>query len=177
MRFKIILPPEAVEDLCHLRANVRAEVKDAIVRHLLYKPTKISTARIKRLRGLSQPQFRLRVGDVRVFYDVEGNEVHVLAIVSKQDGEQWLKREDDKMRRVPLNEVKDELSRYLREAEKEEIIITRHGKPAAVLIGFASEDDWFEYRLENDSRFQKRVARARRNIRAGQGIALDKLQD
>jgi prevent-host-death family protein len=58
---------------------------------------------------------------------------------------------------VPLAEVKDDLSRYLREAEKTEIVITRHGRPAGVLIGFASEDDWFEYRLENDPRFLKRV--------------------
>ena len=57
------------------------------------------------------------------------------------------------MRRVPLHAAKDDLSKYLRDAEKEEIVITRHGKPAGVLIGFSSEDDWFEYRLEHDPRF------------------------
>ena len=92
MRYEIILAPEAVEDLRHLKANVRAEVKDAIERHLRHQPTKTSKARIKRLRGLARPQFRLRVGDVRVFYDVEGREVHVLAIVSKAEVEQWLER-------------------------------------------------------------------------------------
>lgn len=71
------------------------------------------------------------------------------------------------MKKVPVNEVKDDLSRYLRVAEKEEIIITRHGKPAGVLIGFASEDEWFEYRLENDPRFLARIARARRSIASG----------
>jgi len=76
------------------------------------------------------------------------------------------------VKQVPLNEVKDELSRYLREAEEREIVITRHGKPAGVLIGFASEDDWFEYRLENDARFLKRIAQARRSIGAGKGIPL-----
>jgi len=80
------------------------------------------------------------------------------------------------MRRIPLNEVKDELSHYLRKAVKEEIVITRHGKPAGVLIGFASEDDWFEYRLENDPRFLDRVARARRSIAIGKGVALDDFQ-
>ncbi len=80
------------------------------------------------------------------------------------------------MKRVPPQKVKDDLSRYLREAEKEEIIITRHGKPAAALIGFASEDAWFEYRLENDPRFLKRVAKARRSIGMGKGIPLDELR-
>jgi len=81
------------------------------------------------------------------------------------------------MKQVPLNEVKNELSRYLRRAEKEGIVITRHGRPAAVLIGFASEDDWLEYRLENDPRFLKRVAQARRHLAAGRGIPLDELRD
>jgi len=51
------------------------------------------------------------------------------------------------LRQVPLSEIKDDFSRFLRESEKGEIIITRHGKPAGVLIGFESEDDWFDYRL------------------------------
>jgi len=79
------------------------------------------------------------------------------------------------MKKVPVNEVKDDLSRYLHEAEKEEIIITRHGKPAGVLIGFASEDEWFEYRLENDPRFLARIARARRSIASEKGAALEDL--
>ena len=62
---------------------------------------------------------------------------------------------------APLSEVKDDPSRYLREAEKREVVITGHGKPAGVLIGFASEDDWFDYRLENDPRFLVRVAPGR----------------
>lgn len=81
------------------------------------------------------------------------------------------------MKKVPVNEVKDDLSRYLREAEKEEIVITRHGKPAGVLIGFASEDEWFEYRLENDPRFLARIARARRSLASGKRIALDDLEE
>ena len=81
------------------------------------------------------------------------------------------------MRRVPLNEVKDELSKYLRRAEKEEIVITRHGKPAGVLIGFASEDDWFDYRLEHDPRFQARVATARRSLAAGKGVPLEDIPE
>lgn len=77
------------------------------------------------------------------------------------------------MKKVALSEVKDDLSRYLRLAEKEEIVITRHGKPAGVLIGFESEDDWFDYRLENDPRFLKRIEAARSSIRAGKGVRLE----
>ncbi len=79
------------------------------------------------------------------------------------------------MKEVPLSEVKDDLSRFLREAEKQGIVITRHGKPAGVLIGFQSDDDWFEYRLENDSRFLRRVDRAL--LRAGRGVRLEDLED
>jgi prevent-host-death family protein len=78
-----------------------------------------------------------------------------------------------KVKEVPLATVKDDLSRYLREAEKGEIVITRHGKPAGVLIGFRSEEDWFDYRLENDPRFLDRVARARASLRAGRGVRLE----
>ena len=78
-----------------------------------------------------------------------------------------------RVKEVPLSEVKDDLSRYLREAESHEILITLHGKPAGVLIGFASEDDWLEYRLENDPRFLQRIAVARENLRRGKGVALE----
>ncbi len=76
------------------------------------------------------------------------------------------------MKKVALSEMKDDLSRFLRLSEKEEIVITRHGKPAGVLIGFESEDDWFDYRLENDPRFLKRIEAARKSLRAGKGIRL-----
>ena len=81
------------------------------------------------------------------------------------------------MKKVALSEVKDDLSKYLRLAEKEEIVITRHGKPAGILIGFESEDDWFDYRLENDPRFLKRIETARKNIRAGRGIRLEDIKE
>ena len=74
------------------------------------------------------------------------------------------------MKHVGLAEVKDRLSEYLRQAGKERIVITKHGKPAGVLIGFETEDDWFEYRLENDPQFLKRVTKARAGLRAGKGI-------
>jgi prevent-host-death family protein len=77
------------------------------------------------------------------------------------------------MKEVPLSEVKDDLSRFLREAEKQEIVITRHGKPAGVLIGFESEDQWFEYRLQSDPRFLRRIETARTSLRAGRGIPLE----
>ena len=80
------------------------------------------------------------------------------------------------MKEVPLSEVKDDLSRYLREAETQEIVITRHGKAAGVLIGFESEDDWFEYRLERDPRFLRRIEDARRSLRAGRGVKLEDVE-
>jgi prevent-host-death family protein len=78
-----------------------------------------------------------------------------------------------RMKRVPLSEIKDDLSRFLREAEKQEIVITRHGRPAGVLIGFESEDDWFDYRLEHDPRFLRRVEAARKSLRAARGVKLE----
>lgn len=81
------------------------------------------------------------------------------------------------VRQVPLSEVKDDLSRFLREAEKREIVITRHGKPAGVLIGFESEDDWFDYRLENDARFLRRVEQSRESLRAVRGVRLEDIAD
>ena len=81
------------------------------------------------------------------------------------------------MKEVPLSEVKDDLSRFLKEAEKEQIIITRHGKPAGVLIGFESEDEWFDFRIENDPRFLRRIENARASLRAGRGTKLEDLKD
>ena len=92
MRHEIILAPEAVDDLRRLKSNVRSAVRDAIERHLRHEPTMVSRSRIKRLRGLSQPQFRLRVDEVRVFYDVVDRRVEILAIISKPDAVAWLDR-------------------------------------------------------------------------------------
>ncbi len=77
------------------------------------------------------------------------------------------------MKKVALSEIKDDLSRFLRLAEKEEVVITRHGKPAGVLIGFESEEDWFDYRLENDPQFLQRIEKARSSLKAGKGIKLE----
>jgi len=79
------------------------------------------------------------------------------------------------MKHVALSEVKDDLSKYLRLAEKEEVIITRHGKPAGILIGFESEDDWFDYRLEHDPSFLQRIERARQNLRSGHGARIEEV--
>jgi prevent-host-death family protein len=81
------------------------------------------------------------------------------------------------MKKVPLTEVKNDLSKYLRVAEEEEIVITRHGKPAGVLIGFQSEDDWFEYRLERDPRFLQRIETARASLRSTGGIRLEEIEE
>ena len=90
MRFEIVLSPEAVEDLRRLKANLRAATKEALESHLRHEPTKTSRSRIKRLRGLKRPQYRLRVEEVRVFYDVSGSTVEVLAIVPKLEAQSWL---------------------------------------------------------------------------------------
>jgi mRNA interferase RelE/StbE len=91
VRHEIILAPSAVRELGALRADVRGRVRDAIERHLRHEPAKVSKSRIKRLRGLDRPQYRLRVDEVRVFYDVEENTVQVLAIVAKAQADAWLK--------------------------------------------------------------------------------------
>ena len=81
------------------------------------------------------------------------------------------------MKKVALSEVKDHLSEYLDLAEKEEVLITRHGKPAGVLIGFESEEDWFDYRLEHDARFLARISAARKSLEKGKGIRVEDLSD
>jgi mRNA interferase RelE/StbE len=90
LSFAIILAPEGFQDLKALKASVRATVQAELERHLRYEPKKTSRSRIKRLRGLARPQYRLRVGEVRIFYDVVGTTVEVLAIMTKPEAETWL---------------------------------------------------------------------------------------
>ena len=92
MRYDIILSRDAVEELRALDAHHRSAVREALEVHLRHEPTKLSKSRIKRLRGMAQPQYRLRVDEIRVFYDVVGAAVHILAIVAKSRAEQWLKK-------------------------------------------------------------------------------------
>lgn len=93
MRFAIIVAPDAAEAIQALDAHIRSEVRDQIAVHLTFEPEKVSKSRIKRLRGLRQPQYRLRVGDIRVFYDVVESEVHVLAVVEKAEASKWLEEQ------------------------------------------------------------------------------------
>jgi len=88
--YEILLAPEAVADMKRLRANLRAEVRDAINKHLRHEPWKTSRSRIKRLRGVSHPQYRLRIGELRVYYDISESVVEVLAIVPKSAASEWL---------------------------------------------------------------------------------------
>jgi mRNA-degrading endonuclease RelE of RelBE toxin-antitoxin system len=90
MRYAILLAPEAVDDLKSLKAGVRGVVRAAIETHLRHEPTKTSRSRIKRLRGLDRPQYRLRIDDVRVFYDVSNSTVEILAVIRKSDAAIWL---------------------------------------------------------------------------------------
>jgi mRNA interferase RelE/StbE len=90
MPFEIILAPAAIENLKGLKARGRTEIRAALETHLRHEPQKASRSRIKRLRGLSKPQYRLRVGEVRIFYDVTDTTVEVVAIVTKQEAESWL---------------------------------------------------------------------------------------
>jgi prevent-host-death family protein len=86
------------------------------------------------------------------------------------------KKSEKEARRVPVADLKDDFSRYLRLAEKEEVLITRHGRPAGVLIGFESEDDWFEYRLEQDPSFLTQISEARAALRRGEGVRLEDIE-
>jgi len=90
MRYEVVLAPEAARAYGALPAYRRAEVRDALERHLRHEPTRVSKSRIRRLRGVSQPQFRLRVGEVRVFYDVTDEAVEILAIVTKAEAARWV---------------------------------------------------------------------------------------
>jgi mRNA-degrading endonuclease RelE of RelBE toxin-antitoxin system len=90
MVYDILLAPEAVADLKKLKAPLRSGVRDAISTHLRNQPARPSRSRIKRLRGVSRPQYRLRVGDVRIFYDISGDAVEILAIIQKSEATSWL---------------------------------------------------------------------------------------
>jgi mRNA-degrading endonuclease RelE of RelBE toxin-antitoxin system len=90
MKYRIVLAPEAVEDFKALDVHTRAEVRDSIELHLRHEPTRSSRSRIKRLRGLSRPQYRLRVGEVRIYYDVSRSTVEILGIIEKSKSQEWL---------------------------------------------------------------------------------------
>jgi len=96
MRHDIIFAPEAVEDFRELRAHQRRAVRDRIEQHLRHEPTKQSKSRIKRLKGLRRPQYRLRVDEFRIFYDVAGRSVEVLAIVPKPQASEWLEKKGER---------------------------------------------------------------------------------
>lgn len=80
------------------------------------------------------------------------------------------------VKQIPLSEIQNDLSRFLREAEGDEIVITRNGKPAGVLIGFSSEDDRLDYQLENDPRFLRRIEQARKSLRKGRGVRVEDVE-
>lgn len=92
MKYSIILSPEAVENLSNLKANLRSLVREGIIEHLSFEPEKISKSRIKRLKGIEKPQYRLRIDDIRIYYDVSEYSVEILAIVPKEIAKMWLER-------------------------------------------------------------------------------------
>lgn len=92
MKYRIVIPPVVAEDLTDIRAYDAAWIKDQIRKNLTHQPTRVSKSRIKRLKGLTNPQYRLRAGGYRIFYDVVGDEVHILAIVPKSRAQEWLKK-------------------------------------------------------------------------------------
>jgi mRNA-degrading endonuclease RelE of RelBE toxin-antitoxin system len=101
MPYDIILAPEAVEDLQRLKAHIRTAVRAALVTHLRHEPTRVSLSRIKRLRGIRRPQYRLRVDDIRVFYDIRDQDVEVLAIVDKSEADDWLEQFGEPLKDTP----------------------------------------------------------------------------
>jgi mRNA interferase RelE/StbE len=96
MKYEIILAPEAIQDFKQLSARDRSVVKETIEQHLTYEPQRISKSRIKRLRGVNRPQYRLRIGEIRVFYDVAEETVEVLAIIPKSKAGEWLEKMGEK---------------------------------------------------------------------------------
>jgi mRNA interferase RelE/StbE len=90
MRYELVLAPEAAESYRRMAAFWRAQVRDALESHLRHQPTRVSRSGIKRLRGLSKPQYRLRVGEMRIFYDVTAETVEILAIFVKAEAARWL---------------------------------------------------------------------------------------
>lgn len=172
MRYDLILAPDAVRGLRALSARQRAEVREALERHLRFEPTRTSRSRIKRLRGLRQPQYRLRVNEIRVFYDVTESTVK-----SSPSSRSPKRRSGSTTRVLPttvaLAKVKDDLSKYLRLAASGEIVITRHGRPAGVIIGFQSDEDWLDYRLEHDPVFLARIEASRAALARGEGVAIE----
>jgi mRNA-degrading endonuclease RelE of RelBE toxin-antitoxin system len=97
MRYDIILSPEALEDLKQLSAHMRAKVKDLLEVHLRHEPAKTSKSRIKRLRGMRRPQYRLRIDELRIFYDVGKNTVEILAIITKAEAMKWLAKAGERI--------------------------------------------------------------------------------
>src|SRR5437773_5197806 len=98
-----------------------------------------------------------------------------LPLSKKRTRKSGFRRKEPRIREVALAKVKDDLSKYLRLAAGQEIIITRHGRPAGVLIGFQSEDDWFDYRVENHPEFLSKIAKSRLDLQRGLGIRLEDL--
>lgn len=90
MRYEIIFAPEAIQDLKRLSARDRSIIRDELEQHLRYEPEKVSRSRIKRLRGIRRPQYRLRVGESRIYYDIVVDTIELLAIVQKSDAAAWL---------------------------------------------------------------------------------------
>jgi mRNA-degrading endonuclease RelE of RelBE toxin-antitoxin system len=96
MKYEILFSPEAVQDFKRLSARDRSIVKQTIEKHLRYEPERVSKSRIKKLRGITRPQYRLRVGEIRVFYDVTVQAVEILAIIPKSEATAWLQEMGDK---------------------------------------------------------------------------------
>ena len=180
MAFEIILAPQAVGALKKLSVPVRSGVEKALEVHLTHEPTRVSKSRIKKLRGLSQPSTAyewVTSGSSMTFQKRRSRSSRSSRKPRRRRGSTSKGRQPrTKPMSVALAAVKDDLSKYLRLAADEEIVITRHGRPAGILIGFASEDDWFEYRLEHHPEFLRRIAEARAALREGQGIPLRELR-
>jgi mRNA interferase RelE/StbE len=92
MKYSIILSPEAKNNLLKLKGNLRSIIRDGIIEYLSYEPERVSKSRIKRLKDLEKPQYRLRINDIRIYYDINENIVEILAIVTKELADQWLER-------------------------------------------------------------------------------------
>lgn len=171
MRYEVHVAPPARRQISSLSPALAEATHREIERRLTRHPTRPNRW-IRKLWDADGPQYCLRVGPARAFYDVSGNVVHVLAAATVRElGPQGLRPAPEpftsthrSVERVPLATAKKQLSEWMRRAREQPILITRHGRAAALLVGFETEEDWLEYRLRREPSFLAQVQVARREL-------------
>lgn len=184
MPYRIEFTKQALEDIKSFRKTDQVSILDHIELHLGHDPTFQSKSRIKALRPGTFPPYRLRVGEFRIYYDVDEAEevVIVFGVVLKSQSSDWLKQTSRRpaqrridMKVVPLNQVKNRFSAFLEMAKREDIVVTKNGHAAAVLHA-VTDEDLEDYIFESDPRFIARIERLRRHYQRHGGIPIAKVR-